>query len=123
MNNIRLQRALTSVSLVTQAFGFAMLGSLMALRGGSDSGAKIGGLLSVLTGTMFLVAAIVYWRTCHRQTAQTLRVLGIQAVASSAPALAGLQRPPHRKKRPRRQIAGVGGALLATATNAFGAVS
>ena len=127
MNNIRLQRALTSVSLVTQAFGFAMLGSHMALRGGSDSGAKIGGLLSVLTGTMFLMAAIAYWRTCHRQTGQSLGVLGIQAVASSAPAIAGLERrsirPPDRKKRPRRQIAGVGGALLATATNAFGAVS
>jgi hypothetical protein len=88
MNNIRLQRVLTSMSLVTQAFGFDMLGFLMALRGGSDSGARIGGLLSVLTGTMFLVAAIAYWRTCHRQT--RLGVLGIQDVASSAPALAGL---------------------------------
>jgi hypothetical protein len=127
MNNIRLQRVLTSVSLVTQAFGFAMLGSLMALRGGSDSGARIGGLLSVLTGTMFLMAAIAYWRTCHRQTGQRLDVPGIQAGAKSAPALAGLERrsirPPHREKRPHRQIAGVGGALLVTATNAFGAVS
>jgi hypothetical protein len=127
MNNIRLQRVLTSVSLVTQAFGFAMLGSLMALRGGSDSGARIGGLLSVLTGTMFLVAAIAYWRTCHRQTGQHLGVPGIQAVASSAPALAGLERrsirPPHREKRPHRQIAGFGGALLVAATNAFGAIS
>ena len=127
MNNIRLQRVLTSVSLVVQAFGFAMLGSLMALRGGSDSGARIGGLLSVLTGTMFLVAATAYWRVCHRQTGQRLEVLGIQAVASSAPALADLEgrsvRPPHREKRLRRQIDGVGGALLATATNAFGAVS
>jgi hypothetical protein len=125
MNNIRLQRVLTSMSLVTQAFGFAMLGFLMALRGGSDSGARIGGLLSVLTGTMFLVAAIAYWRTWLRQT--RLGVLGIQAVASSAPALAGLERrptrPPHREKRPHRQIAGVGGALLAAATNAFGAVA
>jgi hypothetical protein len=127
MNNIRLQRALTSVSLVTQAFGFAVLGCLMALRGEPDSGARIGGLLAVLIGTMFLVAAIAYWRTCHRQTGQCLRVPGIQAVANSAAALAGLERqsirPPHREKRPRRQIAGVGGALLATATNAFGAVS
>jgi apolipoprotein N-acyltransferase len=127
MNNIRLQRVLTSVSLVTQAFGFAMLGSLTALRGGSDNGTRIGGLLSVLTGTMFLMAAIAYWRTCHRQTGQRLGVPGIQAVASSAPALAGLERrsirPTHREKRPRRQIDGVGGALLATATNAFGAVS
>ena len=122
MNNIRLQRVLTSVSLVTQAFGFAMLGSLMALRG-SDSGARIGGLLSVLTGTMFLVAAIAYWRTWHRQTGQHLGVAGIQAVASGAPALVGLERrsirPPYREKRPHRQIAGVGGALLATATNRF----
>ncbi|MBV8225384.1 MAG: hypothetical protein JO232_09375 [Verrucomicrobia bacterium] len=127
MNNIRLQRVLTSVSLVTQAFGFAMLGSLMALRGGSDSAARIGGLLAVLTGTMFLVAAIAYWHTCHRQTGQRLGVPGIQAIAKSAPALAGLQRrsirPPHHEKRPDSQIAGVGGALLATATNAFGAVS
>ena len=92
MNNIRLQRVLTSVSLVTQAFGFAMLGSLMALRGGSDSGARIGGLLAVLTGTVFIVAAIAYWRTCHRQTGQRLGVPGIQAVANSAPALVGLER-------------------------------
>ena len=115
------------MSLLTQAFGFAMLGSLMALRGGSDSGARIGGLLSVLTGTMFLVAAIAFWHACHRQTGQHLGVPGIQAVASSGPELAGLERrsnrPPHREKRPHRQIVGVGGALLATATNAFGAVS
>jgi hypothetical protein len=120
MNNIRLQRVLTSVSLVTQAIGFAMLGSLMALRGGSDSGVRIGGLLSVLTGTVFLVSAIAYWRICHRQTGQRRWILGIQAAAASAPALAGLElrsiRSPHREKRPHRQIAGIGGALLATAT-------
>jgi hypothetical protein len=126
MNNIRLQRVLTFVSLLTQAFGFAVLGYLMALHGGSDSGSRIGGLLSVLTGTVFLMAAIMYWRTCHRQTGQLFGVLGIQAVAN-APVLASLERrsirPPHREKRPHRQIAGVGGALLATATNAFGVVS
>ncbi|HYY31159.1 MAG TPA: hypothetical protein VE860_24685 [Chthoniobacterales bacterium] len=127
MNNIRLQRILISVSLVTQAFGFAMLGSLMFLRGGSDTGATIGGLLAVLTGTMFLLAAIAYWRTCRHQTGQRLEVTGIPAVATSAPALAGLERrpvrPPHREKRARRQIDDVGEALLTTATNAFGAVS
>ncbi|MBV8223888.1 MAG: hypothetical protein JO232_01725 [Verrucomicrobia bacterium] len=126
MNNIRLQRVLTSVSLMTQSCGFAMLGSLMTLHGGSDSGARIGGLLSVLTGTMFLMAAIAYWRTCHRQAGQGLGVLGIQAVASSAPARSELEqrsiRPMHREKRARRQIDGVGGALLATAASAFGAV-
>ena len=99
----------------------------MTLRGGSDSGARISGLLAVLTGTLFLGAAIAYWRTCHRQTGQRLAVPGIQVVASGAPALAGVERrsirPPHRKERPRRQIDGVGGGLLATATNAFGAVS
>jgi hypothetical protein len=127
MNNIRLQRILTSVSLVTQAFGFAMLGFLMALRGGSDSGARIGGVLAVLTGAMFLVTAIAYWRTCHRQAGQRLGVPGIQAVASSAPTLASLERrsirSPHREKCRRRQIADVEGALLATATNAFAAIS
>ena len=54
-------------------------------------------------------------------------VPGIQAVVNSAPELSGLERrsirPPHRENRPHRQIAGVGGALLATATHAFGAVS
>ncbi|HYY26388.1 MAG TPA: hypothetical protein VE860_00495 [Chthoniobacterales bacterium] len=74
MPTIKLQRVLISVSLVTQAFGFAMLGFLMALRGGSDSGAGIGGLLSVLTGTMFLAAAIAYWRTCHRQKGATPQI-------------------------------------------------
>jgi hypothetical protein len=43
MNNTRLQRILTSASLVTQAFGFSTLGSLMTLQGWSDSGARIGG--------------------------------------------------------------------------------
>jgi len=110
MNNIRLQRGLTSVSLVTQSFGFAILGSLTALRGGSDSEARIGGLLSVLTGTMFLVAAIAYWRTCHRQTGQRLGVPGIQAVVSSAlhlPALSG-----DAFGRPTAKIVGIGKWLV-----------
>jgi hypothetical protein len=126
MNNIRLQRILTSVSLVTQAFGFAILGSLMTLRAGSDSGARIGGLLAVLTGTMFLLAAIAYWRTCHPQTGQRVGASGIQVVTSGASAVAGLERqstrPPHREKRRHRQIAGVEEALLATTTNAFAAI-
>jgi hypothetical protein len=88
---------------------------------------RIGGLLAVLTGTMFIVAAIAYWRTCHRQTGQRLGVLGIPAVANSAAALAGPERrsvrPPHREKHPHGQMTGVGGALLAMATNDFGAVS
>ena len=74
MNNTRLQRILTSGSLVTQAFGFSTLGSLMTLRGWSDSGARIAGLLAVLTGTMFLVAAIAFWCVCRRRTGERLGV-------------------------------------------------
>jgi hypothetical protein len=73
----------------------------MALRGGPDSGARIGGLLAFLIGTMFIMAAIAYWRTCHRQTGQRLGVPGIQAVANSAPALAGLERRSIRPTRDR----------------------
>jgi hypothetical protein len=92
MNNVRLQRILISVSLVTQVFGFATLGSLMALRGGTDSGARIGGLLAVLTGTMFLVAAIAYWRTCHRQTGQHLGVTGTSGAAYYPVSTIGLRK-------------------------------
>jgi hypothetical protein len=93
---------------VTQVFGFATLGSLMALRGGSDSGARIGGLLAVLTGTMFLVAAIAYWRACHRRTGERPEVPGIPRIASNAPTLAGLERrsarPAHHARYPHRRM-------------------
>jgi len=86
MNNTRLQRILTSGSLVTQAFGFSTLGSLMTLRGWSDSGARIAGLLAVLTGTMFLVAAIAFWCVCRRRTGERLGVPGMPSIPSNAAA-------------------------------------
>jgi hypothetical protein len=122
MNNTRLQRLLTSVSLVTQAFGFSTLGSLMSLRGWSDSGVRIGGLLAVLTGTMFLVAAIAYWRACHRRTGERLKVPGIPGIPSNTAALAGLERlsarRPHHARYSHGHIADLGRELLARSENA-----
>jgi len=110
MNNTRLQRILTSASLVTQAFGFSTLGPRMTLRGWSDSGARIGGLLAFLTGTMFVVAAIAYWRACHRQTGERLAVPGIPGMPSNAAALAPLERrsarPAHHARYRHRRIGG-----------------
>jgi hypothetical protein len=97
MNNTRLQRILTSGSLVTQAFGFSTLGSLMTLRGWSDSGARIAGLLAVLTGIMFFVAAIAYWFVCRRRMGERLGVPGMSSIPSNAAALAGLERRPSRR--------------------------
>jgi hypothetical protein len=108
--NTPAQRILTSLSLVTQAFGFVIIGSLMALHEGSDCATKIGGAVALFTGTMFLAAAITYWRACHRQTGERLGNRGISCVASNAPAVAILERRSIRTPRP-------GGALLATLTS------
>jgi hypothetical protein len=110
------------VSLVTQAFGFAILGSLMALHEGSDCATKIGGFVALFTGTIFLGVTIAYRRACHRQTGERLGIRWISGVASNAPAAAILERrsirPTRREKLPRRQIAGTGGELLAAHANA-----
>jgi hypothetical protein len=66
MRDKQLQRILTSMSLVTQALGFALPGVFMTWEGGTDSGTRIGGIVAILTGALFLTVAITYWRHCHR---------------------------------------------------------
>jgi hypothetical protein len=66
MNNWKPDRFLISLSLLSQAFGFSLLGSFMAIHPNADSGCKIGAILALLAGTTFLSATIKYWRYSHR---------------------------------------------------------
>jgi hypothetical protein len=64
--NKRLRQILTFSSLVTQALGFWLLGSFIALKGGPDCESEIGGILAILTGTTYFMATMVYWKHCGR---------------------------------------------------------
>jgi hypothetical protein len=66
-----LQRIATRISLVSEAIGFLVLGTLIILNrhqadlngfSGGSSFAMIGGISALLVGTIFLVAACVHWK-------------------------------------------------------------
>jgi hypothetical protein len=64
--NKRLRHILTIASLVTQASGFSLLGSVIALKGGPDCESTIGGILAILIGTTYFTATLAYWIHCRR---------------------------------------------------------
>ena len=58
----RLQKISTSVSLVGLALGFSVLGLLIVAKE-HDGGASItGGILGILLGAAFLIAACLHWK-------------------------------------------------------------
>jgi hypothetical protein len=72
-----LGRIATGLSLICQALGFSIFGTLMIanrhqsdlndLAGGSFV-AMVGGISAILVGTAFLIAAFLYWRFCARRS-------------------------------------------------------
>ena len=70
MNNSQPQRLLISLSLLSQALGFSLLGSFMAIHPNGDCGCTIGAILALLAGTTFLSATIKYWTYSRRATQQ-----------------------------------------------------
>jgi hypothetical protein len=58
----RLQKISTALSLVGLALGFSVLGLLIIAKE-HDGGASItGGILGILLGAAFLIAACLYWK-------------------------------------------------------------
>ena len=62
----RLEKISTSISLVGLALGFSVLGLLIVAKD-HDGGASItGGILGVLLGVAFLIAACPHWKCCDQ---------------------------------------------------------
>jgi Na+/proline symporter len=62
----RLEKTLTAISLVGLALGFSILGLLIVAKE-QDGGASItGGILGILLGAGFLIAAGLHWKRCHQ---------------------------------------------------------
>jgi uncharacterized membrane protein YidH (DUF202 family) len=75
----RLQKISTSISLVGLAFGFSVLGLLIVAKE-HDGGASVtGGILGILVGVAFLIAACLHWKRCD-QIQGGFRLEGIPAV-------------------------------------------
>jgi hypothetical protein len=73
-----LERTATGLSLISQAFGFSIFGTLVIANrhqadltdfAGSSFVAVVGGLSAILVGTAFLIAACLYSRFCARRSA------------------------------------------------------
>jgi hypothetical protein len=62
----RLEKISTSISLVGLALGFTVLGLLIVAKE-HDGGAPIaGGILGILVGVAFLIAACLHWKYCEQ---------------------------------------------------------
>ena len=74
----RLQKISTALSLVGLALGFSVLGLLIVAKE-HDGGASItGGILSILLGAAFLIAACLHWK-CGDQIQGGFRVEEVPA--------------------------------------------
>jgi len=75
----RLEKISTTISLLGLALGFAALGLLIVAKE-HDGGASItGGILGILLGAAFLIAACLHWK-CGDQIQGGFRLEGIPAV-------------------------------------------
>ena len=74
----RLQKILTTISLLGLALGFSALGLLIVAKE-HDGGASItGGILGILLGAAFLIAACLHWK-CGDQIQGGFRVEEVPA--------------------------------------------
>ena len=62
----RLQTISTAIRLFGMAMGFSILGFMIVVNQ-HDGGASIaGGILGILLGTAFLIAACLHWKRCYQ---------------------------------------------------------
>ena len=74
----RLEKISTTISLVGLALGFSVLGLLIVAKE-HDGGASItGGILGILLGAAFLIAACLHWK-CGDQIQSEFRVVEVPA--------------------------------------------
>src|SRR5271165_3427489 len=73
-----LQRMATRISLISEALGFTILGTLIIMKrlqadlnclSGGSAVAMIGGVSAIPAGTAFLLAACLHWKFCTRLSA------------------------------------------------------
>jgi uncharacterized membrane protein YidH (DUF202 family) len=62
----RLEKISTSISLVGLALGFTVLGLLIIAKVHDGDATIAGGILGILVGVAFLVAACLHWKYCDQ---------------------------------------------------------
>ena len=62
----RLEKISTAISLLGLALGFSALGLLMVAKEHVDGTSIIGGILGILLGVAFLIAACLHWKCCDQ---------------------------------------------------------
>jgi hypothetical protein len=62
----RLEKLLTTISLVGLALGFSGLGLLIIAKDHDGDASITGGILGVLVGLAFLIAACLHWKYCDQ---------------------------------------------------------
>jgi hypothetical protein len=62
----RLEKISTIISLAGLALGFSVLGLLIVVKGHDGGASIIGGILGILLGATFLMAACLHWKYCDR---------------------------------------------------------
>jgi hypothetical protein len=60
----RLEKISTAISLVGLALGFSVLGLLIVAKEHEAAASIIGGILGILLGAGFLIAACLHWKCC-----------------------------------------------------------
>ena len=62
----RLEKISISISLVGLALGFSILGLLIVAKEHDGGAAITGGILGILLGAAFLIAASLHWKRCDK---------------------------------------------------------
>ena len=62
----RLEKISTAISLLGLALGFSALGLLIVAKEHDDGASIIGGILGILLGAAFLLAACLHWKCCDQ---------------------------------------------------------
>jgi uncharacterized membrane protein YidH (DUF202 family) len=74
----RLEKISTTISLLGLALGFSALGLLIVAKEHDDAASITGGILGILLGAAFLVAACLHWQ-CVGQIQSGFRVEKVPA--------------------------------------------
>ena len=74
----RLEKISTAISLLGLALGFSVLGLLIVAKEHDDGASIIGGILGILLGAAFLIAACLHWK-CSEQIQRGFQVEEIPA--------------------------------------------
>ena len=75
----RFEKISTTISLLGLALGFSALGLLIVAKEHDDAASTTGGILGILLGAAFLIAACLHWK-CGGQIQSGFRVEEVPAV-------------------------------------------